>query len=101
MAALAEHLNVFDTAVDILTKKGFQVWYDKPADLYYAERDGWDFASPTPVGLLGVVAIFEHVKPTTYAEYWWKSPKVGLRRNLPATPPSQYVPVYKRSKGPQ
>lgn len=94
MAALADYTNVFDTALSILAQKGYQLWFDPRSSLYYAEKDGWDFASRSPVGLLGVVSIFEFQKPDEWTEYWWRLPESGLYRNLPETPPRAYRPVY-------
>ena len=99
MAALGDHLNVIDTALDLLDRKGFQVWYDKPTDHYWAERDGWDFAARTATALLGLVAIFEAAQPDAYREYWWKSPRVRLREALPDKP-RPYTPVYKQARKP-
>lgn len=97
MATLADHANVADTALIILQKKGYQLWHDSKSHTFYAEKDGWDFASNSPVGLLGVVAIFEFSKPTAWAEYWWREPSHGLFRRLPEQPPAPYTPVYQKS----
>jgi hypothetical protein len=91
---LSEHINVYNTALSILYAKGFQLWFDQESSLYYAERDGWDFASESPVGLLGVVSIYELRHPTRYAEYWWRE-NVDLRRDLPKAP-KPYVSVMKK-----
>jgi hypothetical protein len=44
---------IHDTALSILAQKGYQLWYIDSTKTYWAERDGWDFASDSPVGLLG------------------------------------------------
>jgi len=98
MAALADYTNVFDTALSILSQKGYQLWYDRESHVYYAEKDGWDFASESPVGLLGVIAIYEFEQPQAWSEYWWRLPPAGLYRNLPATPARSYQPVYLRAR---
>jgi len=98
MPTLSDHINVYDTALDILQSKGYQLWYDEKADLYYAELNGWDFASSTPVGLLGLVSIYESQRPAEYREYWWKSPAVGLLDALARRPPRPYTPVFARSR---
>jgi hypothetical protein len=72
MPALSEYANVSATAFEVLRAKGFQVWVDESMKMYCAERDGWDFLADSPCGLLGVVAIFEHVKPTEFKDYWWR-----------------------------
>lgn len=97
MAALADHSNVIDTALDLLERKGFQVWHDKEQDKYWAERDGWDFVSRSPTGLLGVIAIFEATQPEAWREYWWKSPRVGLYEALPDRP-RPYTPIFTRDR---
>lgn len=93
MPALGEYSNVYDTAVTLLRQKGFQVWSDDSTELYFAERDGWDFASESPVGLLGLVAIFEAVQPAKYREYWWRLDASGEAQSLPKTPVRPYKPV--------
>jgi hypothetical protein len=96
MPALSEYSNVYDTAVTLLQRKGFQVWCDRAAKLYYAERDGWDFASDTPVGLLGLVSIFEAANPTTYREYWWRLDQSAAAGTLPDEPTRPYEPVHEK-----
>jgi hypothetical protein len=95
MPTLSQYTNVHDTAVDLLHRKGYQVWRDEGAQLYYAERDGWDFAVDDPVGLLGVVAIYEARQPSAYVEYWWRDDSVsGAERRLPTRPERDFMPVY-------
>jgi hypothetical protein len=97
MPTLSQYTNVFDTAVALLHRKGYQVWRDDPSQLYFAERDGWDFAADDPVGLLGVVSIYEERAPTGYSEYWWRSSAdTGSERALPTKPARPYTPVYAR-----
>jgi hypothetical protein len=98
MPCLSEYTNVFDTALSVLRTKGFQCWYDEASSLYFAERDGWDFASESPVGLLGVVAIYEFKNPQKWTEYWWKEevPEAAFFQRLPRSP-VPYVSVMIRS----
>lgn len=93
MASLSEHSNVYNTALLILKRKGFQLWYDANTTDYCAERQGWSFRSPSPCGLLGLVAIFEERKPTGFAEYWWREEGAEIYRNLPTHPEQPYKPV--------
>ena len=86
MPALSEYSNVYDSAVSILRKKGYQVWYDRDADLFCAEKDGWDFQSDSPCGLLGLVAIYEFHEPTEYSDGWWKDTDGIGYRELPPYP---------------
>ncbi|MCY1043320.1 hypothetical protein OV208_18530 [Corallococcus sp. bb12-1] len=96
MPALTEYPNVSDTALIILKQKGFQVWYDKMAEAFCAEKDGWDFMATSPCGLLGVVAIYEHKHPEKFAEYWWRERRSpSLYDNLPDGP-RPYTPVWQK-----
>ena len=86
MPALSEYTNVYNTVILILQKKGYQTWYDEQADLYCAEKDGWDFTADTPCGLLGVVGIYEFKQPEEYEEYWWREEGPDLYHQLPRQP---------------
>jgi hypothetical protein len=93
--ALSDYANVDDTALALLGEKGFQVWRDEAAELYCAERDGWDFMAPSPVALLGLISIFERVGPSEYQEYWWLNrAAAGAHTRVPSSPPREYVPVW-------
>ena len=72
MATLSEYSNVYNTALNILDQKGFRLWYDDETNMFCAEKDGWDFMAESPCGLLGVVSIYEHIKPNFYEEGWWR-----------------------------
>jgi hypothetical protein len=95
MPALGEYSNVYNTAILILQRKGFRVWYDEATDTYCCERDGWDFMANTPTSLLGLVAIFEYKQPATYREYWWREEGPFVYPDLPRTPPD-YRPVWRQ-----
>jgi hypothetical protein len=82
---LSEYSNVYASALGIISEKGYQIWFDKNANLFYAERDGWDFASESPCGLLGLIAMYEHVSPTGYDEYWWRREGIDTRE-VPGEP---------------
>ncbi len=97
MPALSEYTNVYNTALNILKKKGFNSWYDSELELFCTEKDGWDFMAESPCGLLGVVTIFEFVQPEQYDEYWWKVDDEDIYANL-AKKPKEYISViYKGS----
>jgi len=55
----SDPVNAPETAVSILLKKGYQVWFTPASNLYWAGKDGWGCASESPLGLLGVVAVHE------------------------------------------
>jgi hypothetical protein len=93
MAALSEYTNVYNTALLVLRKKGYQLWFDQLTQDYCAEQNGWGFRSPSPCGLLGLVAIFEFKQPESYAEYWWRESGEELYERLPNAPPRPYEPI--------
>ncbi len=96
MPSLSEYTNVYDTALFILREKGYQLWVDEARQVFCAEKDGWDFEADSPCGLLGIVAIFEARRPTTYAEYWWREKDADLYRSLPKAPERAYEPVWRK-----
>ena len=85
MPALFEYSNVYASALQILKEKGYQLWFDSSENIFWAERDGWDFASESPCGLLGLVALYEYRAPTEYKEYWWRTEGIDTR-DLPREP---------------
>lgn len=99
MPALGEYANVYDSAIAVLERKGFSVWRDESADMFCAQRSGWDFMADSPISLLGLVAIYEHKSPQTYAEYWWRTTPECDAASLPTAPPD-YVPVWRRGRSP-
>lgn len=94
MPALSEFSNVASTAIAILVKKGYQVWFMKETETYCAERDGWDFMADSPCALLGVVSIYEFKKPDKYEEYWWREEDTS-KGQLGSAPP-RYTSVVDR-----
>ena len=94
MPALSEHSNVYNTCLLILKQKGWRCWYDESLDVFGAEKDGWDLLGDTPAGLLGLVAIHEHHKPTEFREYWWREDgSIALYRNIPRKK-HEFTPVW-------
>src|SRR5262245_27417598 len=98
MPTLSSYINVFGTALQVLKDKGYQLWFQPDTNLYYAERDGWDFAGDSPCDLLGIVAIFEHVRPQRYKEYWWRTGDIDTR-SLPDAP-APYASVLSTQRDP-
>ncbi|MEM9074257.1 MAG: hypothetical protein AAGE52_37535 [Myxococcota bacterium] len=80
---ISDSNRVYNTALVTLVEKGFQVWFDQQSGLFRAEKDGWDFAALEPTKLLGVVAIYEHVAPREYGEYWWRLDEPRLVDSVP------------------
>lgn len=101
MPALFEYSNVYNTALLILEREGYQLWVEPGQDgaYYHAERHGWEFVSPTPVGLLGLIAIFKARRPRRFREYWWRVDGRDLdgRGRLPKRP-RPFKPIWERQK---
>lgn len=95
MPVVSEYTNVYTTAVTVLEQAGFQVWYDEETELYGCERGGWDFMAESPVGLLGLVKLYETMAPEQYGEYWWRREDGTPFRELPRAP-RPYVSVIER-----
>ncbi len=72
MPDLSAYLNVYNTALVVLERKGWSLRYDKQHEWWFAKKDGWEFLADDPMQLLGLVAIFEHHAPKKKADYWWK-----------------------------
>lgn len=78
MASLGSAGNVHATCLRILRAKGYALardvgrYEDDDGPYgYLAEKDGFTFAANDPIELLGLAAIYEHVRPTEDAPYWW------------------------------
>lgn len=97
MPTLGEYVNTYNSALETLRRKGFQLWYDQESDMFCAERCGWDFMADTPIALLGLVALFEDRAPSRYEEYWWRDEGQMDHMNLPRAP-QPYASVMQ--KGP-
>jgi hypothetical protein len=95
MPALSEYTNVYGTALAIIQDKGFRTWFDSSTNVFCAERDGWDFQSPSPCALLGLIAIFEFQSPPRWKEYWWRTDVQVDHRKLPLAKPT-YQPVWQK-----
>ena len=82
MPDLSAYLNVYNTALVILERKGWSLRYDKPQEFWFAKKDGWEFLADDPMQLLGLVAIFEYHVPKAKSEYWWKIDEPDLFSKL-------------------
>jgi hypothetical protein len=78
MPDIGSHLNVFNTALVVLERKGWALRYDKAQGWWFAKKDGWEFLADDPMQLLGLVAIYEHHAPKKKEEYWWKIDEPNL-----------------------
>lgn len=99
MPSLSEHVNVYDAAVTVLLSRGFQVWVRDDGETFWAEKDGWDFVADSPVSLLGLVAMMDHIKPVAAIDYWWRPSDLKRYKDLP-TEPRPYEPVINRKRLP-
>lgn len=63
MFRLSEVHEVNNVSVITLREKGYRVWWEaseRPsADDWWAEKDGREFVARSPLGLLGLVALWE------------------------------------------
>jgi hypothetical protein len=75
MASLGSHLNVWNTCLQLLRRRGYRLAMvpGEEDDLsgFTAERDGFTFAADNPIELLGLTAIYEEVQPAEDRSYWW------------------------------
>ncbi|MEV7973955.1 hypothetical protein [Cellulomonas sp. NPDC089187] len=95
MPALSEYSNVEASAIEVLRRKGFQVWRDAQRECYGAERDGWDFLADSPTALLGLVGLFEYIGPDVHSEYWWRVARDDS--DLPNRPHPYTSVIHRRS----
>ena len=99
MPTLSAAANTENMALAVIKAKGYQCWYVKEHDLYYAEKGGWDLAAHGLVELLGIIGIYEHVQPDQYKDYWWRTETTWLLDDI-ATEPTPYNSVMRRLKTP-
>jgi hypothetical protein len=78
MSDLSAYLNVYNTALVILQRKGFAIRFDESHDSWYAKKGEWEFHADDPMQLLGLVGIYEHQAPKKKEEYWWKIDEPNL-----------------------
>jgi hypothetical protein len=92
---LTAYSNTENTALIILKRKGYQIWFETDLESFCCEKDGWDFTAGGATELLGVVAFHEYHQPKEFKEYWWRIEEPKLLGNLP-TEPEPFVPVSRR-----
>ncbi len=94
MASLGSNANVWNTCLQLLRRRGYHLEMtlsdddgddeDGPdawtAALWSAEKDGFSFAGDNPIELLGLVALYEEVRPEEDKPYWWRA------KNSPDSP---------------
>jgi hypothetical protein len=72
MADIGAYLNVYNTTLVILDRKGWSLEFEKEREWWHAKKAQWHFLADDPIQLLGLVAIHEYHNPTEKTEYWWK-----------------------------
>jgi hypothetical protein len=79
--SLGSHFNVYNSCLIILCDCGFYIEAqgEIDAELCYptdsswiAEKDGFRFIADNPIELLGLVRIYDYVKPKEDLPYWWR-----------------------------
>lgn len=104
MPTLFGYSNVYNTCILMLRRKGWRVWLEgkgTDAEVLWAERDGWDLVGQNPLELLGLVHIFEHKQPKTFAEYWWREDGPQLYQRVPQRRPKYISRSSDKSKEPK
>ena len=88
---LASHANVYNTCLRILRSRGFalEVSGDPEPDGSYpvacrwvARKGDFHFRADNPVELLGLVAVYDHVRPQEDRPYWWSVAGPDIRTEL-------------------
>ena len=78
---LASHCNVYNTCLRILRARGFEleVSGEPEADGSYpvncqwiARKGQFYFCGDNPIELIGLIAVYDYVKPNEDESYWWK-----------------------------
>lgn len=91
MPLLVRHANVVNTCLRILRDRGFEleVIGEITDDLSYpteatwaAAKDGFIFRADSPIELLGLVAVYDYVKPAEDKPYWWRVEGADIRSEL-------------------
>jgi hypothetical protein len=78
MPDLSAYLNVYNTALVIIERKGWTLRYDASREWWFAQKDDWELLADDPMQLLGLVAIHEHHAPEEKSEYWWRIDEPNL-----------------------
>lgn len=88
---LTSHLNVWNTCLHILRKRGFALRVDgelMPDGCYpiqaiwIAEKGIFYFSADNPIELIGLVAVHDHVQPSADVPYWWRTDSDDLYAEL-------------------
>jgi hypothetical protein len=89
--SLGSHANVYNTCLRILRNRGFALRVEgemtadgcyPPDALWIAEKEWFHFAADNPIELLGLVAVYDYVRPKEASPYWWVVQGPDLWREL-------------------
>jgi hypothetical protein len=82
---LSSYLNVYNTGLVLLQRRGFALGYNKTDDTWTATKNGFELLAENPIELLGLASFLEEMNPADHAdEYWWKIDKPDLLTVLDA-----------------
>ena len=97
MVSLGSHANVWTTCLQLLRRRGYRLELalddvddgedeDGPdgwsSGSWSAEKDGFSFEADNPIELLGLVALYEEIRPEENKPYWWSAQTVRERPDL-------------------
>ena len=82
MPSLSSYPNVYNTCLVILQRRGFTLSCAQNDDQWFAEKGGLNFQADNPIELLGLIGVYEEIKPITASEYWWKIDEPDLISEL-------------------
>lgn len=82
MPSLSSYINVFNTCLVLLERRGFKLSYIESDDHWTAEKAGFSFLADNPIELLGLCSIYEELSPSEPAEYWWRIDQPDLLGTL-------------------
>lgn len=88
---LGSNLNVWNACLRILRLREYSLKVEGELDedgcwptdaLWIAEKDGFRFMGDNPIELLGLVGIYDHVRPAEDTDYWWRVAGEDIRSEL-------------------
>ncbi|MER5640920.1 hypothetical protein ABT095_28720 [Kitasatospora sp. NPDC002227] len=77
MASLTSHINVWETCLQLLARRGYHLEAELPDEdsptVWLAGKNGFTFSAETPIALLGLATVYEDIHPETDHPYWWSA----------------------------
>jgi hypothetical protein len=77
MASLSSHINVWETCLQLMNRRGYRLEMSYADDedgglsTWSAAKDGFTFMADDPIQLLGLITVYEDVQPEDNRAYWW------------------------------